>query len=119
MRAISPGNDDAAEAVQGSDLIVLATPVGAIIDLIERIGPLVSRDALITDTGSTKKEVLDRARSVFGDKPPQRFLGGHPRAGKEQSGLENAESNLLLNPPSLLPPPPAHNPTTAHYNNFS
>src|SRR5260370_37403098 len=68
MRAISTGNEDAAEAVQGSDLIVLATPVGAIIDLIERIGPLVSRDALITDTGSTKKEVLDRARSVFGDK---------------------------------------------------
>ncbi len=109
MRAISTGNEDAAEAVQGSDLIVLATPVGAIIDLIERIGPLVSRDALITDTGSTKKEVLDRARSVFGDKTPQRFLGGHPMAGKEHSGLENAESKLFLNAAWLLTPQPGQN----------
>ncbi len=109
MRAISTGNEDAAEAVQGSDLIVLSTPVGAIIDLIERIGPLVSRDALITDTGSTKKEVLDRARAVFGDKAPKRFLGGHPMAGKEHSGLENAESKLFLNAAWLLAPQPAQN----------
>src|SRR5260370_9568777 len=109
MGAIRRGKEDAAEGVQGSDMIVLATPVGAIIDLIERIGPLVSRDALITDTGSTKKEVLDRARSVFGDKAPQRFLGGHPMAGKEHSGLENAESKLFLNAAWLLTPQPGQN----------
>lgn len=104
MRAIDLGTEDPVEAVAGSDLIVLATPVGGIIDLIERIGPIVPPDALITDVGSTKKEILDRARSVFGDMAPQRFLAGHPMAGKEHSGLENAEAKLFLNAVWLLVP---------------
>jgi prephenate dehydrogenase len=106
MRAIDIGSEDPVEAVQGSDLIVLAAPVGGIIDLIERIGPLAPRDALITDVGSTKKEIVERARSVFGDKAPLRFLGGHPMAGKEHGGLENAEAKLFLNAVWLLTPQP-------------
>jgi prephenate dehydrogenase len=106
MRAIDLGTEDPLEAIHGSDLIVLATPVGAIIDLIERIGPLASPDALITDVGSTKKEIIERARAVFGDRAPQRFLAGHPMAGKEHGGLENAESRLFLNAVWLLVPQP-------------
>lgn len=102
MRAIDVGTEDPVEAIQGSDLIVLATPVGAIIDLIERVGPLASPDALITDVGSTKKEIIDRARSVFGDNAVRRFIGGHPMAGKEHGGLENAESRLFTNAVWLL-----------------
>jgi prephenate dehydrogenase len=104
MRAIDLGTEDPVEAVQGSDLIVLATPVGGIIDLIERIGPLAPRTALITDVGSTKKEIIERARAVFGDQAHRRFLGGHPMAGKEHGGLENAESKLFLNAVWLLVP---------------
>jgi prephenate dehydrogenase len=104
MRAIDSGTEDPLEAVAGSDLIVLATPVGGIIDLIERIGPIAPPEALITDVGSTKKEIIERARAVFGDKAPQRFLGGHPMAGKEHSGLENAEAKLFLNAVWLLVP---------------
>src|SRR5262249_34937585 len=106
MRAIDLGMEDPVEAIQGSDLIVLATPVGGIIDLIDRIGPLAPQTALITDVGSTKKEILERARSVFGDRAPLRYLGGHPMAGKEHSGLENAESKLFLNAAWLLTPYP-------------
>jgi prephenate dehydrogenase len=106
MRAIDIGTEDPVEAIQGSDLIVLATPVGAIVDLIERIGPLASPNALITDVGSTKREIVDRARSVFGDQAGQRFLGGHPMAGKEHGGVENAESRLFLNAVWLLTPQP-------------
>jgi prephenate dehydrogenase len=102
MRAIDIGMEDPVEAIQGSDLIVLATPVGAIIDLIERIGPLTSPTALITDVGSTKKEILDRARSVFGVESIVRFLGGHPMAGKEHSGIENADARLFLNAAWLI-----------------
>jgi prephenate dehydrogenase len=109
MRAIDLGSEDPVEAIQGSDLIVLATPVGSIIDLIERIGPLASRDALITDVGSTKKEIVERARAVFGDKAAQRFLAGHPMAGKEHGGLDNAESKLFLNAVWLLVPQPEQN----------
>jgi prephenate dehydrogenase len=104
MHAIDAGMEDPTAAVQGSDLVVLATPVGAIIDLIERIGPIVSPDALITDVGSTKKEILDRARSVFGDQAPTRFLAGHPMAGKEHGGLDNADARLFLNAAWLLVP---------------
>lgn len=104
MRAIDLGTEDPVEAIQGSDLIVMATPVGAVIDLIERIGPLASPNALITDVGSTKKEIVDRARSVFGENAMQRFIGGHPMAGKEHSGLENAESRLFTNAVWLLTP---------------
>lgn len=104
MRAIDLGTEDPVEAIQGSDLIVLATPVGAVIDLIERIGPLASANALITDVGSTKKEIVERARSVFGENAARRFIGGHPMAGKEHSGLENAESRLFTNAVWLLTP---------------
>src|SRR6266481_7432955 len=107
MRAIDMGNEDPVEAIAGSDLIVLATPVGGIIDLIERIGPLASPEALITDVGSTKKEIIEHARAVFGDKAAQRFLAGHPMAGKEHSGLENAESKLFVNAAWLLVPQPS------------
>ncbi len=104
MRAIDLGTEDAVEAVQGSDLIVLATPVGSIIDFVERIGPVASPGALITDVGSTKKEILDRAKSVFGGQTPVRFLAGHPMAGKEHGGLENADAKLFVNAVWLLIP---------------
>ena len=102
--AIDTGIEDPVEAVRGSNLIFLATPVGAIIDLIERIGPVVSPDALITDCGSTKKEITERARTVFGDRAAERFLGGHPMAGKEHGGIDQAEASLFRNSIWLLVP---------------
>lgn len=104
MGALDIGVEDAEEAVKGSDLIVLATPVGTIIDLIERIGPLVSPQALITDVGSTKQEIIERARAVFGAQAGERFLGGHPMAGKEHSGVFSAEAGLFRNATWFLVP---------------
>lgn len=95
MGALDSGTEDPLEAVKGSDLILLATPVGSIIDLIERIGPVVSPDVLITDVGSTKHEILERARAVFGGRVGERFLGGHPMAGKEHSSIFSAEATLF------------------------
>jgi len=95
------------EAVKGSDLVVLATPVGSIIDLLERIGPLVSPDALITDVGSTKVEIMARARDIFGTNVAKRFLPGHPMAGKEHSGIDHADADLFRDAVWLLTPFPA------------
>jgi prephenate dehydrogenase len=103
--AIDTGIENPVEAIKGSDLIFLATPVGAIIDLIEKIGPLVPPEALITDSGSTKKEVLGRARTVFGNQVGERFLGGHPMAGKEHGSIEYAEAGLFRGAAWLLVPP--------------
>ena len=83
------------QAVQGSDVVVLATPVGAIIDLIEQVGPVMPEGALLTDTGSTKAEVVARAAQVFGTDAARRFLPGHPMAGKESGGLEQATAELF------------------------
>ena len=93
--AIDAGVTDPAEAARGSEVIVLATPVGSIIDLIERIGPIAPPESLLTDVGSTKTEVASRARAVFGQQAGQRFLPGHPMAGKEQGGIERADAALF------------------------
>ncbi len=93
--AIDEGFTDPAEAARGSDVILLATPVGAIIDLIERVGPTTPPHALLTDVGSTKMEIAARARAVFGQQAGQRFLPGHPMAGREQGGIEHADGSLF------------------------
>lgn len=99
LRAIDEGVIDPLKACDGSDIVVLATPVGAIIELIERLGPhLVSRlgsKVLLTDVGSTKAEITSRAAKVFGDKAQKSFLAGHPMAGKENSGIESAHPDLF------------------------
>lgn len=92
-RAIDEGAEDPVVAVRSADLVVLATPVGVILDLLPKLQPVVSARALITDVGSTKRLICQRARELFGDEPL--FLGGHPLAGKELSGFENADAALF------------------------
>jgi prephenate dehydrogenase len=92
------------EAVRGSQLVMLATPVLAIVDLIGQLGPILPPDALLTDVGSTKTAVTEQALSVFGKNAGKRFLGGHPMAGKEQSGVEFADADLFQNAVWFLTP---------------
>lgn len=93
--AIDDGREDPRQACHGSDVVVLATPVGGIIDLIERLGPVLPPTTLLTDVGSTKEKIVDRARAVFGDQAGERFLPGHPMAGKEVGGIEHADADLF------------------------
>lgn len=93
--AIDEGHTNPVDAIHGSEVVVLATPVVAIIDLIERLGPAMSAKTLLTDVGSTKAEVAVRASKVFGKTVGQRFLAGHPMAGKEQAGVEFADPDLF------------------------
>lgn len=104
--AIDEGIEDPRSACDGSDVVVLATPVGAIIDLLERLGPVLPSDTLITDVGSTKAEIVERARDIFGDRAPSRFLPGHPMAGKEVGGIEHAEPGLFRGAVWLFTPFP-------------
>lgn len=104
--AIDTAITNPADAVQGSSVVVLATPVVAIIDLIERLGPALSAKALLTDVGSTKSEVVARAQKVFGKSASQRFLAGHPMAGKEQSGVEFADADLFQGAAWFVTPMP-------------
>jgi prephenate dehydrogenase len=90
---IDEGFADPREAIRGADLIILATPVGAILDLLPQIKQAADPRALVTDVGSTKRLICLRAREMFGEEPL--FLGGHPLAGKERSGVENASATLF------------------------
>jgi prephenate dehydrogenase len=96
-RAIDSGLADPVEASRGSDVVVLATPVGSIIELIERLAPRISPSTLLTDVGSTKGEIVSRAAKAFGSHKDaaRRFLAGHPMAGKENSGIAFADADLF------------------------
>ncbi len=97
MGAIDIGIQEPRQAVQGSDVVLLATPVGAILDFIEQLGPILPPNVLMTDVGSTKREIVNRAQSVFGSAAATRFLAGHPMAGKEHSGIDYADPDLFEN----------------------
>ena len=93
--AIDDAMIDPVAAVEGSQVVLLAIPVGAIIETVERVGPSLPAKTLLTDVGSTKAEVVARATAVFGKGTGSRFVGGHPMAGKERSGIEGADPELF------------------------
>jgi prephenate dehydrogenase len=102
--AIDEGTANPGDAIHGSQLVVLATPVLAICDLIERLGPVLSARTLLTDVGSTKAAVVEQAAKVFGKNVGKRFLAGHPMAGKEMSGVDYADADLFQNAVWFLTP---------------
>ncbi len=104
--AIDAGSPNPGDAVRGSQVVVLATPVLAIIDLIERVGPVLPAKALLTDVGSTKAAIVERAVKVLGRNAGKKFLGGHPMAGKEMSGVDYADADLFHNAVWFLTPLP-------------
>jgi prephenate dehydrogenase len=107
--AIDDGTVNPGDAVHGSQIVVLATPVLAICDLIERLGPSLPSKTLLTDVGSTKTAVVERAGKVFGKAAGKRFLAGHPMAGKELSGVDFADPDLFQNAVWFLSPFPEQN----------
>jgi prephenate dehydrogenase len=106
---IDNGFAEPLDAVRGSQLVVLATPVLAIVDLIGRLGPGLPATTLLTDVGSTKAAVSEQALKVFGKNAAKRFLAGHPMAGKENSGVDYADADLFQNAVWFLTPFPAQN----------
>ncbi|MFQ5724527.1 MAG: prephenate dehydrogenase, partial [Terriglobia bacterium] len=92
--AIDRGTEDSATAVEGADLVYLAAPVVVILDLLPQVGRHAKAGALVTDAGSTKVRVCRMAKQVLPE--TLTFLGGHPMAGKEISGIENADADLFV-----------------------
>jgi len=107
--AIEGGTTNPADAVRGTDLVVLATPVISILDLVGRLGPALLAKTLVTDVGSTKAEIVERAAKSFGRNASRRFLAGHPMAGKEHAGVEFADADLFEGTAWLFTPLPGQN----------
>ena len=88
--------------VSGADLIVIATPVGVYETVIEQIKPYIKRGTVVTDLGSVKGEIVIRCEELLEGVAP--FVGGHPIAGTEKSGVENAVENLFVDAKFIVTP---------------
>ncbi|MFL6449856.1 MAG: prephenate dehydrogenase [Bryobacteraceae bacterium] len=86
-------------ACEEADLLYLADRVDGIIETLHVIGPLARPGCLITDAGSTKRIIVETARQAV---QAASFVGGHPMAGKELRGIENAEPDLFCGRPYVL-----------------
>ncbi len=93
----------ALQAVAGSDLVLIAVPVGAMESTFRAIKHLVTPDVLLMDVGSTKQDVVDAAHRALGESVGS-FVPAHPVAGKESSGVEASDANLYYNKKVILTP---------------
>jgi len=88
------------DGIPGADLVVLATPVSVILEQMAVLPGLLDDEALVTDVGSTKRVICERGRAALGD----RFVGGHPMAGSERSGIDAARPDLFRDRSWVLAP---------------
>ncbi|MFL7810763.1 MAG: prephenate dehydrogenase [Anaerolineae bacterium] len=97
------GTTDVAEGARQADVVVLATPVRAILDQLAEIGSLVPEGCLVMDLGSTKAQIVEEMARLPEHVQP---LGGHPMCGKESSGVEVADPALYQGCTFILSPLP-------------
>ena len=101
LHAIDVAADDLIVLAE-ADVVILAAPVRQNIALLSKLDEYVRTPAVITDVGSTKREIVTAARSL----PPRfTFVGGHPLAGAARGGLEHARPDLFKDRPWLLTAP--------------
>ena len=96
------------ETVKGANIVIIATPILAIKDIFSQIASDLSDDSIVTDTASTKLQVMRWAEELL---PREiNFVGGHPMAGKETSGISAATADLFHNCTYCLIPAPRTKP---------
>jgi len=91
----APFFGDLAPALQNADLIYIALPIAATLDLLPEIARLAPAHALVTDACSTKARLSQSADELFPADKGSLFLGGHPMAGRELSGIAHADADLF------------------------
>ena len=97
MGAIDEGTDDIRKAVALSGLIILCVPVSDIIKKLNILKKIAGKTSIITDTGSTKLKIVKAAGRL-------NFIGSHPLAGSEQSGISGSRADLFKNSVLILTP---------------
>ena len=102
--AIDVAADDAVVLAE-ADLVILAAPIQQNLEILAELPDNVTGPAVVTDTGSTKRAVVDAAASL-----PDRFtfIGGHPLGGAARGGIEHARPDLFSGRPWLFTPPKSH-----------
>ncbi|MDY7025446.1 MAG: bifunctional prephenate dehydrogenase/3-phosphoshikimate 1-carboxyvinyltransferase [Pseudomonadota bacterium] len=97
---------DIALTCQDADMIVLCCPVGVMQSAMEAIKPVLAKDCILTDAGSTKGSVVEAAKAVW-PTLPEGFVPGHPIAGSEQSGVAAAKADLYVGHKVIITPLPS------------
>ena len=103
LGVIDTAAESVSEAVKGADLVVIAVPVRSVGPVLHDVALSMQPDAVVTDVGSTKEEVVRLAREELRDRFP-RFVPGHPIAGRETSGVESALPDLFRGARIVLTP---------------
>ncbi|WP_127477081.1 prephenate dehydrogenase/arogenate dehydrogenase family protein [Sulfurivermis fontis] len=109
LGVIDRAETDLAAALSGSDVVVLAIPVGAMESMLCAMAQHLGADTIVTDVGSTKGSVVAAAERAFGAVPP-RFVPGHPIAGTERSGVAASFAELYHKRRVILTPLPQTDP---------
>ena len=91
------------DAINDSDIVIIATPVGSFKEILSEIKPFLTSKIVISDVGSTKTNIASIVSQTLGDYS-NCFIPAHPIAGKEKSGFEASESNLFNNRKVIITP---------------
>lgn len=102
LGAVDDYSLDIEHGASEADLVILCPPVRLVVPTLERMAPSLKDGAIVTDAGSTKREIVEGAEAVI---PEGRFfVGGHPMAGSEQAGVDAARSDLFVGATYVLTP---------------
>jgi prephenate dehydrogenase len=95
MGALDSVASDPLEAARMTDVVLIAVPILATLDWMEKLAPILGPDQLVTDVGSTKREIAAAASRLYNQPGRAAFLPGHPMAGKEKGGAALADAQLF------------------------
>lgn len=101
-RCADEATTDLQAAVRGADLVILCVPVGVMGELVRAFLPAIGQGTIVTDVGSVKGPVLAQMNGLFGDRG--RFVGSHPMAGSEHTGLKAARADLFERTTCIVTP---------------
>lgn len=100
--AIDQGFLDFKLGVQEADVVVLCVPVQRLPAVLSKVIPFMKENAVLTDVGSVKGAVFSLVKAALRKRPDIQFVGGHPIAGSEKSGVENASKDLFAGVPCVM-----------------
>ena len=93
------------KSVTGSELVIICTPVNTIPEIISKISPFLEQGSIVTDVGSTKTEICEKGAETL-NLSKGIFIGSHPMAGSEYSGMNYAKDDLLIGKSCIITPLP-------------
>jgi prephenate dehydrogenase len=103
LGAVDYATLDLAEALAGADLVVLCTPIAQMLPLVNQAASLLEPGAIVTDVGSVKATVVDSLSPII-KKAGAAFIGSHPMAGSERTGVRAADAELFVDAVCVVTP---------------